>query len=115
MVIGMLSLDASAQSEQQLANYFKRNPDADVNNDGVLTREEAKAHRRNDPTRGDNLSSVSEIPAVKISAATSEEGIHLFHSSNEKAIKPRTKCPLELSRFSQTRRDSRWPSKPSQR
>ncbi len=60
-----------AQSEQQLASYFKKNPGADANGDGVLTRQEARDHRqgnarRNDPSRGDNLSSVSEIKGIDI-------------------------------------------------
>lgn len=62
-----LAVGLSAQSEQQLANYYKRNPDADANGDGKLTREEARAHRQQrDPTRGDNLSSTSAIPPIEI-------------------------------------------------
>ena len=60
-----------AQSEQRLASYFEENPGADANGDGVLTMQEARDHRqgstrRNDPSRGDNLSSVSEIKGIDI-------------------------------------------------
>lgn len=55
-----------AQSDEQLASYLKRHPDADANRDGVLTRQEARDHRRRDPSRGDNLSSKSHIPGVNI-------------------------------------------------
>lgn len=58
-----------AQSEQQLADYLKRHPEADKNGDGKLTRQEARDHRRRDPSRGDNLSSRSHIPGIKISLA----------------------------------------------
>ncbi len=63
----VLASGSIAQSDQQLQNYLKRSPDADLNGDGKLTREEAREHRRQrDPTRGDNLSSKSEIPPVRI-------------------------------------------------
>lgn len=56
-----------SQNEQQLADYYKRNPNADANGDGKLTREEARAHRQQrDPTRGDNLSSTSSLLAIDI-------------------------------------------------
>lgn len=69
-----------SQSNQQIADYFKNNPVADTNSDGKLTREEARAHRqkarqaqqrntraaRTDPTEGDNLQTVTEIPGIDI-------------------------------------------------
>ncbi len=81
-----LTAIASAQSEQKLADYLKRHPDADANGDGVLTREEAHAHRRRDPSRGDNLASTSKIPAKDVSldraplhevALKTEDGVDL--------------------------------------
>jgi dipeptidyl aminopeptidase/acylaminoacyl peptidase len=67
LVFIVLASSLLAQSEQQLASYLKRNPDADANGDGKLTREEARAHRQQrDPTRGDNLASTSEIPPIDI-------------------------------------------------
>jgi dipeptidyl aminopeptidase/acylaminoacyl peptidase len=62
----LLAFQLSAQSEQQLADYFKNNPDADTNKDGKLTRQEARAHRQRDPSQGDNLASRSEIPGIDI-------------------------------------------------
>jgi dipeptidyl aminopeptidase/acylaminoacyl peptidase len=89
-----LSANLQAQSETQLKNYLKENPQADSNKDGILSPEEARAHRRtsrnspprNDPSQGDNLQSVSEIPAIPISESispiaevslTSEDGVDL--------------------------------------
>lgn len=63
----ILATNLLAQSDEQLANYLKRHPDADANKDGVLTREEARTHRRRDPSEGDNLSSRSHIPGIKVS------------------------------------------------
>ncbi len=65
----LVASSAFAQSQQQLADYLKRHPDADVNGDGRLTREEAREHHRRDPSRGDNLASVSAIPAINIPLA----------------------------------------------
>lgn len=71
-------IDLAAQTEQQLANYLQQNPDADADGDGKLTREEARNHRRKDPSRGDNLSAVQEIPAVEIPLADAPlEVVHL--------------------------------------
>lgn len=56
----------AAQSEQQLANYLQRHPGADANGDGVLSREEAREHRRRDPSRGDNLDSKSPLSPIRI-------------------------------------------------
>ena len=53
------------QSDEQLSSYFKRHPEADANRDGVLTCEEARSHRRPDPSRGDKLNSRSAIAAVR--------------------------------------------------
>lgn len=58
-----------SQTDEQLAQYYKRFPEADVNADGKLSAKEAKNHRRGDPSRGDNLESVSEIPAVDVPLA----------------------------------------------
>lgn len=60
-----------AQSDEQLASYLKRNPDADANGDGKLTRQEARDHRRRDPSRGDNLASRSHIPGIQVSESDS--------------------------------------------
>jgi len=62
-----LAVNLFAQSEGQLASYLERHPDADANRDGVLSREEARNHRRRDPSEGDNLSSRSHIPGIKVS------------------------------------------------
>ncbi|MCZ6673546.1 MAG: prolyl oligopeptidase family serine peptidase, partial [Verrucomicrobia bacterium] len=74
----------NGQSDEQIANYFKRNPQADLNGDGKLTIEEARAHRRQtrqpqqnnrqsepDPTQGDNLASTSHIAGIKIPESVS--------------------------------------------
>lgn len=74
----------TAQSDQQLANFLKRNPEADRNGDGKLTREEANSYRRDsrnnaqsrgdgtaDPTRGDNLATTSEIASIAIPESVS--------------------------------------------
>lgn len=55
-----------AQTEQQLDRYLRQNPEADLNRDGILSREEARAHRQSDPSRGDNLASRSHIEGIKI-------------------------------------------------
>ncbi len=65
----LLATPLAAQSQQQLADYLKRHPDADANGDGRLTRKEAQDHRRRDPSRGDNLESRSHIPSVDIPQA----------------------------------------------
>lgn len=65
----VLACNLLAQSEQRLAGYFERHPEADKNKDGKLTRQEARDHRQRDPSRGDNLSSRSHIPGIKISLA----------------------------------------------
>ncbi len=57
------------QSQQQLADYLKRHPDADANSDGRLSFDEAREHRRRDPSQGDNLASVSPIPGIDIPLA----------------------------------------------
>lgn len=62
----ILAPNLLAQSNQQLADYLKRNPGADANGNGVLTRQEARDHRRHDPSRGDNLASASHIPGIDI-------------------------------------------------
>lgn len=62
-----LAVNLFAQSAEQLANYLKRHPDADANRDGILNREEARNHRRRDPSEGDNLSSRSHIPRINVS------------------------------------------------
>ncbi|MDA0345873.1 MAG: hypothetical protein O3C43_00955 [Verrucomicrobia bacterium] len=72
-------IQLSAQLDQQVADYFKSNPEADANGDGKLTREEARAHRQKarqpqqsntpaerDPSQGDNLVSTSHIPGIDI-------------------------------------------------
>ncbi len=77
-----------AQSPQRLADYLTQNPDADTNGDGVLSIEEAKAHRgmKRNPTTGDNLAARSVIPGAKVSltdspieevALRSEDGVDL--------------------------------------
>ena len=84
VILSAMSISLFGQSDQQVERYFKQNPEADANGDGVLTREEAKAHRqanrlgqsrsareRNDPSAGDNLASQSHIPGVKISESIS--------------------------------------------
>ena len=71
LLLFLLTSSLSAQSQQQLADYFKRHPDADSNGDGRLSREEARAHRRKDPSRGDNLAAVSQIPGVDVPLAES--------------------------------------------
>ena len=73
-----------AQSDEQISNSFRTNPRADLNGDGTLSREEARAHRQQarrgqqnnargapDPTQGDNLASTSHIPGIKISESVS--------------------------------------------
>lgn len=67
-----------AQSDEQLDRYFRQNPAADSNGDGILSREEARNHRQanrqpreRDPSAGDNLKSVSSIPGVKIPVSIS--------------------------------------------
>lgn len=83
ILIVMIS-SVSGQSDQQVERYFKQFPEADMDGDGELTREEAKAHRqaarqrrarpageRTDPSEGDNLASQSHIPAVKIPESVS--------------------------------------------
>lgn len=74
-VLSVFSLFAAinlfAQSDEQLASYLKRNPAADANGDGKLTRQEARDHRRRDPSRGDNLASRSHIPGVQVSESDS--------------------------------------------
>ncbi len=62
----LLTTAAWAQSEQQLERYLRQNPAADANGDGKLSREEAKAHRQSDPSRGDNLTSRSHIKGIDI-------------------------------------------------
>lgn len=65
---------AYSQSNTQLERYLKRYPQADANQDGKLSQPEARAHRNynerphqnNDPSIGDNLASVSEIPGFDI-------------------------------------------------
>lgn len=78
LLVLVLASPVSAQSDEQLARYLKRNPAADSNGDGKLSREEARNHRQanrperaDDPSRGDNLKSVSHIPGVKISESVS--------------------------------------------
>lgn len=69
----------NGQSDAQIESYFKRFPEADANGDGVLSRDEAKAHRQesrqsqqrnarpqSDPSQGDNLASRSHIAGVDI-------------------------------------------------
>ena len=58
--------NAAAQSEEQLARYYERFPEADINQDGKLSAAEARNHRNSDPSRGDNLDASSEIPPVKV-------------------------------------------------
>ncbi len=83
-LIWLIPIFIFAQSDEQIANYFKENPQADLNGDGTLTREEARAHRHQarrgqqnngrrapDPTQGDNLASTSNIPGIKISESVS--------------------------------------------
>ena len=73
-----------SQSDPQVERYFKQFPEADANGDGVLTREEAKAHRQanrqgqsrpsretRDPSEGDNLASQSHIPGIRIPQSVS--------------------------------------------
>lgn len=68
-----------SQSEVQLERYLKRYPQADKNQDGTLSKQEARAHRNNnerpqendDPSTGDNLASISEIPGIDISESIS--------------------------------------------
>ncbi len=62
----LLASPLFAQSERQLADYLKRHPDADKNGDGRLSRDEAREHRRRDPSRGDNLESRPGIPPIDI-------------------------------------------------
>lgn len=62
----ILTTTTWAQSEQQLERYLKQNPAADTNGDGKLSREEARAHRQSDPSRGDNLASRSHIEGIQI-------------------------------------------------
>ena len=66
-----LSLPIWAQSDQQLERYLRQNPAADSNKDGKLTREEARAHRQSDPSRGDNLASRSHIEGIDIPESVS--------------------------------------------
>ena len=83
-LLWLITIFTLAQSDEQISNYFKENPQADLNGDGTLTREEARAHRQQaprgqqnkarrgpDPTQGDNLASTSHIPGVKISESVS--------------------------------------------
>ncbi|QXD25776.1 hypothetical protein F7C95_07795 [Opitutia bacterium ISCC 51] len=62
----ILTTTTWAQSEQQLERYLKQNPAADTNDDGKLSREEARSHRQSDPSRGDNLASRSHIEGIQI-------------------------------------------------
>jgi dipeptidyl aminopeptidase/acylaminoacyl peptidase len=74
----LVGTEVFAQSDQQLARYFKQNPAADSNGDGKLSREEARSHRQahrqpraEDPSEGDNLKSRSHIPGVDIPVSVS--------------------------------------------
>ncbi|MAS92637.1 MAG: hypothetical protein CMO55_05515 [Verrucomicrobiales bacterium] len=69
----ILSQVLIAQTPQQIADYFDKHPEADTNNDGTLTREEARAHRRmsRDPSSGDNAPSRSAIRGAQISLTES--------------------------------------------
>jgi dipeptidyl aminopeptidase/acylaminoacyl peptidase len=84
VLVFFLSPTLYGQSEEQIASYLKQNPNADLNGDGNLTRKEAREHRQQarqtqqrntreapDPTQGDNLASVSNIPGIKISETIS--------------------------------------------
>lgn len=66
LIVFLLASTLFAQSQQQLADYLKRHPDADTNGDGSLSRDEARKHRRRDPSQGDSLASKSSIPAIDI-------------------------------------------------
>ncbi len=73
-----------SQPDGQIDRYFKQYPEADLNGDGTLSRDEAKAHRQksrqpqqqnvrsqSDPSDGDNLKSQSHIAGVAISESIS--------------------------------------------
>lgn len=98
-----LSSQLSAQSDEQLDRYLKRNPAADSNGDGELSVQEARDHRQTsrqsreeDPSEGDNVKSVSRIPGVDIPVSISpvievelpsEDGIDLSFAYRKPAGK----------------------------
>lgn len=73
ILAALLTTQLSAQTEQQLVDYFKSHPEADTDGDGKLTRQEARSHRQaqRDPSRGDNLESNSSIEGIDISLSDS--------------------------------------------
>lgn len=80
LLTALLASRVLAQSDQQLADYFKRHPEADANRDGTLTRQEARSHRQGNPSRGDNLESNSRIPGIDVSPGDSPVEEIVLHS-----------------------------------